>query len=988
MKLKILCLILLFTSQLSAQEFTFQVFSVKDGLAQSQVNALIQDQQGYLWAGTQGGGLCRFDGDEFKTYSERDGLSNNVVSCLGITPDGIIWIGTNSGLCWFDGIQFSSIPQFQGISINQLSIDSKGQVWIGCENGIFHNSDKNIFIAISDQLVAGKAVYSMCESSTVGVWIANSEGIFRISYEDNHAEIDSINYPANVVSTLYEDSQQQLWIGRYGEGLEYWNGNQFLSPSGIPDRVTVLNIHEFDGKYWLGTQDRGLMVWDGEQLELLDDRKGLPNNQVRSLITDSWNNLWVGTSGGGLARYYGQQILCLNRDSGLPGRQVYSIEEGFDGKLWLGVADKGLVRFDPVNQSIIPDSTLTSGKVKCQFTDELSRIWCGTEGNGITVFEADTIWTISGEQGLSGAWVRAICQDAKQQYWIGTAGGGITRLIESSPGSKQFSTKVFNRHSGLRDDRINTLLPDSLGRIWFGTESGGLGVILEDETVISFVQEVEMSGRNIRSLAIDDEAWLWIGSGDEGVSSIDLRAEKLSIIPLPSELQPNPKNVYLVSKDNDRHIWVGTNNGIYRYSRNTEGNLEIIHVGKEEGFQGIETCTNADYLDRNGNLWIGTVDGVNCIFPKKEPQKSSAPLASLNDISLFYKSLKNTELSYYIGAWGLPKDTLVFTYDQNHLGFDLKGLRLSDPENILYQWWMVGYDSTWTPLLSSNSATFSNLKPGDYSFRFRACTKQGMCDEAEAIHFKILSPYWQKANFKIGVGSALFALFILFFVWRIKVIKRKSKEKTNRLKLQNQVLELEQQALRLQMNPHFIFNTLNSIQGLISLKDTKEARRQLSDFSQLMRSTLENSREEAIPLSEELEACKRYANLERTARGLDFELEIDDQTDGDRWIPPLILQPFIENSIVHGFKGLTKAGRIYISCKEINESLVIEIRDNGLGRKHTENKSDHNSLGVKVTRERIESGNSGGSLTFEDLYEEGKATGTSVHLRFTATHDA
>jgi len=196
-------------------------------------------------------------------------------------------------------------------------------------------------------------------------------------------------------------------------------------------------------------------------------------------------------------------------------------------------------------------------------------------------------------------------------------------------------------------------------------------------------------------------------------------------------------------------------------------------------------------------------------------------------------------------------------------------------------------------------------------------------------------------------------------------------------------LELEQQALRLQMNPHFIFNTLNSIQGLISLKDTKEARRQLSDFSQLMRSTLENSREELIPLAEELEACRRYANLEKTARGLDFEIIIDDQTKGQSWVPPLILQPFVENAIVHGFKELKRQGQITICCKEENKHLIIDVIDNGVGRNSDGNHSDHRSLGIKVTRERIENGSFAGNLVFEDLFNaENQACGTAIHIKF------
>jgi sensor histidine kinase YesM len=190
------------------------------------------------------------------------------------------------------------------------------------------------------------------------------------------------------------------------------------------------------------------------------------------------------------------------------------------------------------------------------------------------------------------------------------------------------------------------------------------------------------------------------------------------------------------------------------------------------------------------------------------------------------------------------------------------------------------------------------------------------------------------------------------------------------------------------MNPHFIFNTLNSIQGLIAMEDRKTAREQLSRFSSLMRSTLENVREELIPLSEELEACEKYASLERVARGLDFDFDLQFEFDEDPWIPPLILQPFVENCIVHGLVPSTQKGKISILCTREGHSLVIRIEDNGVGRSFKKKNETHKSLGTSVTSERLSSGIRSGSIAFIDLkHPDGTASGTAVRITINHAFD-
>lgn len=971
-----LLLYLFVSASALGQQYNFDQFNVEDGLAQSQVYALAQDSQGFIWTGTQGGGVCRFDGEVFQTLSTENGLTDNYVSALFFSESKILWIATTRGLSYFNGREVENVDFFESTSINDIQGNSRQKLWIASAQGLFSLDSNDPQSAVVSEGI-DEEVFAVTLDDDM-IYAAGSKGIFQKNLRSGSDW--KLIRENRVVNVLEIDHQGHLWIGSFSKGLERWNGKEWDKPLQNLGNPVVLSLLSDNETMWVGTLNSGLIKWEEENLLKIDDQQGLPNNQVRCLLKDSWGSLWIGTSGGGFARYFGPEISHLNRSNGLPDKQVYSIEEDSSGIIWMGCGSRGLIRLDPEDRQIIGDSLIKSVKVKSLYHDRQNRMWVGTQGKGIYLFGRDSTIHLSGDVGLGGAWIKDIIETRKGEIWIATAGGGISVARETKPG--KFDFRLLNNYHGLPDNRINVLQEDSLGRIWFGTSSAGLGVVLADETILSFESEVDIIGREVRSICLDPNNKLWIGSATQGLSFIDLDSDTLQINKLTNELQVPSRNIYLICSDEKDQLWVGTNNGLYRYSLALNGLKAPIHLGESEGFKGVETCTNACKVDRNDYLWIGTVDGLNRIMPDRSLQNGRIPKAGLDELSLFYKPLQQTDLAYLLDSWGQPKDTLVLTYDQNHLGFSITGIDPSKPDKIRFQWRLLGYDSTWTPLLRQSYATFSNLNPGNYRFEYRACNNQGNCDEGKAIPFKILRPIWQEKWFQYGVIALLVFVIVLFFLWRLKSLQKSNSNRRRELEMNNRILELEQQALRLQMNPHFIFNTLNSIQGLIAQKDSKSARRQLAAFSGLMRSVLENSREEVIPLSEELTACKRYAELEKNARNLAFELHIDNECLGEPLVPPLILQPFIENAIIHGVLPSNRKGSIRISCKDVSGDVLLSVEDNGVGRDaHAYRQEKHQSLGTRVTGERIINSSEGGSLNVIDLKDtDGKARGTRVEL--------
>ena len=447
---------------------------------------------------------------------------------------------------------------------------------------------------------------------------------------------------------------------------------------------------------------------------------------------------------------------------------------------------------------------------------------------------------------------------------------------------------------------------------------------------------------------------------------------------------------------------MGSYAGVDRIQLDAERNPKsIAHFGIAEGFTGSETTQNAGLKDRNGNLWFGTTNGLMQFTPGNAIVNPIPPALHMVDVQLGYTSLQKTEYADWIDNWGHLKDGLQFPYNQNDLSFEFLGINLQNPTSVRYQWKLENNDEKWSPLSNQTSVRYSNLNPGNYTFLLRAYNENDMYNDPPiAISFSITPPYWQTWWFQLG--SILLGLLIIFGIFRIRVnrIRRKAKAEKEKLELENHLLELEQKALQLQMNPHFIFNALNSIQGLIVKKEPAKARFQLAKFSKLMRSILENSRSEMITLENEIELLENYLTIEKNSNNdrFDFELDVDERLDPEAvLIPPMMIQPFVENAIIHGIHTVEN-GLINITFTQMGKLLECTITDNGIGReaakaRKSQKDQQHKSAALEVTQERLDILQNGKlgkkkSLEILDVVDaEGKVAGTRVVLRMPLMSD-
>lgn len=985
---------LLFSISLSAQDFGFKNYSVGDGLAQSQVYSILQDSRGIIWLGTRGGGLSSFDGKYFKTYTIQDGLASNYISSIFEDSKQNIWIGTSQGLNKFNGYDFEQMQGLEKANVFEILEDADGVLWFASNRGIFLKKQNLI------QIFQAQNVNTIYQDSQNQIWIANRRGLSK--YQAGKIEIIQQNTQENLAEfhQIQEAKNGNLWLGTYGKGLFLKHKQGFSKINFKFPKAAILDLfRDSKDNIWFATQNNGAGFYNpnDSSFTYFTEEDGLANNHVRCIMEDDWGNIWLGTSGGGISKYAGQQFTHFDKNAGLKGNYIYTVFQDGDGQIWMGNSGRGVSKFDGnalVNYN--SDSGFADVKVKAIFQDSDCKMYFGTDGTGLWIYTQDTFVNYTISDGLPSTWIRDVAQDKAGNIWLATLGGGIACLLkmDSFPTQKpQF--KVFNSNNGLPDNVINKIHIDKKNRIWFATRNSGIGFIQKNK--VQLIQKKDgLSSNSIRCLSEDHSGNLWIGTAEAGVNYFYLYTDSAEIKSLNRKNGLASNNIYLMTFDSENHLWIGSETGLDFIKLNQ--NREIIglkHFGKSEGFTGIETTQNAVCRDFEGNLWFGTIAGLTKYKPGSNLSNTIPPKLQITKIALFYEDLKNTTYDSILGNWNSLKKPLLLPHDQNHLGFDFQAVNLPNPEKTFYQWKLEGSEENWSPVSKKNHVDYSNLPPGKYRFLVKSANEEMVWNKKPIeIKFEIEPPFWEKTWFKIAGISLLLLFVLLIFLGIIFRIKSKAKAKQKKLMLEKDMIELEQKALRLQMNPHFIFNALNSIQAQISRKDEKTARYYLAKFSKLMRAILENSRQNLIPLSEEITTLEDYLTLEKFSSNQDFDFEItlDESIDPDEIaIPSMMIQPFVENSIIHGLKNLDRKGKIQINFNLKEEILHCSIIDNGIGRtaakkiKAQENQK-HKSTALLVTQERLDRINNNSkidkSLEINDLYDEkGVGSGTKILLR-------
>lgn len=990
---------------------SFSTIKATHGLNSNEISSLCQDKAGNIWIGEWFGGISRYDGRFLTNYSIPQGLSSDIVNCILEDKNNNIWIGTtDAGVNKFDGRYITRYSTKEGLSnnfIHYMLQDKKGNIWFATDKGL-NRYDGRSFIHYT-----------------------TAQGL-----------------PSDSILTLFEDDKNTLWIGcRNGiaqfDGYSFRNYNQAF---GLEFNSTVACITQDNEKnFWFTVNGQGLYKFDGAYISRVTAQEDLNSNSFLTIIKDNYGDIWIGTSDHGAYRYDGKSIFHLRAEEGLSNEIVPAILQDRYGNIWLGTTT-GICKYDGrVFNHIMPAGL---EEIECLMADKAGKIWAASGSSDcINMYDGRSIARYAATQGLFNTQITYMLQDRYDNIWFC-----------SFDGVDKFDGRYFTHYAvsnGLPHNVVYCMLEDKEGNLWFGTRKGLSK--FDGTSFTNYYIQQGLNSETIFTLFEDHRDNIWIGTSDKGVCSFDGKVfthydpeYSVSHPMVIGMMEDRHNNIWFCTntgvnkfdgktftwytteqglsnnivknllEDRNGNIWVGTINGLNRLmsdSINTgRPSFKKYHV--TEGFLGAGTYENSIVQNIDGTIWIGANDRLTSYHPEGDIADTIAPTIQLSGIALFEENinwidiekkkdsafilnngikLKNFGFSSLTDWYNQPQN-LELAYNNNYISFQFIGITTKRPKEVRYQYLLEGLDEHWSSLTDKPEATYNNLPHGKYTFKVKAVNSDGYWSNELAYSFIIHPSWWRTWWFESIAAICIVVLGYALMRWRIKqrfhLQLERSKNEKQLAELQRQKTELEMQALRAQMNPHFIFNSLNSINRFILQNNRAQASEYLTKFSKLVRLILQNSQASLITLESELESLKLYLELERLRFDdhFAFKIIIHEELDTDILkIPPLIIQPFAENAIWHGLMNKEEKGHLQIELFQQDEMLCCKITDDGIGRKKAEtlnrqSTSIHKSMGLRITEERIamlqQQKQVKSSVQITDLVlPDGTAAGTEVLLK-------
>lgn len=943
--------------QVLAQQYVFLHYSPEDGLAQSQVRCMAQDPTGHLWFGTLGG-VSRFDGLVFENHALQEGLPDPQVNALYCAPGGTVWMGAGHHLTRWDGGTLKVVPWPDTISaarILDLCGDGADGVLIATDGqGVLHWTGKGVRPLRgypADTAARVRALHPMPDGS---VLIGLRDGLLRWK-GGRTSSLPIGDDRAKSIAALAHSADGTIWVATFGDGLYRVapDGSQrnYTDRDGLLQnnlRHVLVDRHD---RVWASSKFgvNLIPVAENERIRSFTIHQGMASDNVWCGFEDSDGNLWFGTDGAGALRYTGERFITFTAQDGLCSDQVMSFTPDAHGDIWMGTYGSGICRMDGM-AFITTFDGLPNNTVWCGITDDLGRLWFGTS-EGTCRLEDGRVVIPEGDAALSGSRILSLFQGRDGTIWCGSR-EGLHALRKN--GAVDHYTDARNGPGR----SVRSILQDARGRLWMGSDAG---VASFDGT--SFGHHTVRNGladNTVFCLLLDRKERLWAGTAN-GLSCMVDGAWRT--VRFANDFGSNYIDLLITGPDG--MVWAGTNNGLYRFAPDAllsdQNNVE--HFTVSDGLRNLECNLNSALVDARGRLLIGTSGGVVLHDPEKVLDRGPArpPRLMIRDIRSFLQTTDwRANCDSISAGTGLPLG-LRLPYRRNHLTFDHVAISMTDPKRVRYRYMLEGVDEDWLPETDDRFATYSNLPNGRYTYHVRAKGRGGAWSDPVSFSFTVLPPWWLSWWF-FGLCAVIVAA-TAYGIHHVRGVVRQRHERTRQLMLRSRMLQLEQQALNANMNRHFIFNALNSIQYYINRQDRTAANRYLTSFAKLIRKNLDASQNDTTSLAEELERLELYLTLEhmRFKDKFRYELLVDAGVDTRRVsLPAMMLQPYVENSIWHGILPTGKQGTVRISVSpDGDDHVLVRIEDDGIGVEQSllqkaAASSDHISRGIEITKGRTD----------------------------------
>lgn len=728
------------------RDFKMKQFGIEEDFEGIFIYSIVQDDKGYLWIGTNDG-LYRYDGKKMLNLSKNDTTIAELVTA-STSIGGDLFVGYNKGrVAKVNKGRFETILNAEVLAskINKIIEGEDDTIWVLSQNsGLAKVSGEDIEI-VHQEFFSELISYSF-ETHGDEMFIATNEGLIII--KKNGDQLKFIEGLADLaVKSIYKDPYQKekLWIGTE-EGL-YRYDLSTRDLERIPNlsnyRITSIVRDQLE-TLWVGTAQSGLV-----EIELKNDRPhkytyfdlshGFPSNQINSLFVDRENEVWVGTFGNGLVQLNRANFhhYELSKSASIEGiKDIYQVEED----LYYLATEKGLVKaFNQQGR----DSLIFEKVKQLESYSVLSILiqkhimWLGTANSGLVRFDTRSnslkrIELNPVDPSLSHM-VRYLAEGQDGSLWVSIAGNGAYNLtIEGK------LIKHFNTRTGFYHNEIFAILPDDAGNVWFGAHTVGLAILKADGELDFLTKDEIFPGRNINSISQDDQGKIWIATAGEGLYGFD--GEEFERFDESSGLISNYCNA--VEVDNAGQIWVGHRMGLsliqpeYKLVRKFDHPSELGET---------EAVVNSVEKDSSGNIWFGNPYGVTKVILPHLHHRVEDRETLIQQIRLYFSEVDLSKYSNEVEGQKVIPSEIEFDHNDNHITFDFVSINLRNPDEIYYQYKLEGYDQDWSPVTKSNSATFTNLDPGNYTFLVRESNHpEYWNDSIHKAKFRIDFPYWEK----------------------------------------------------------------------------------------------------------------------------------------------------------------------------------------------------------------------------------------------------
>jgi ligand-binding sensor domain-containing protein/signal transduction histidine kinase len=789
----------------SPANLRFAHLSVADGLSHADVRAIAQDHQGFMWFGTWLGGLNRFDGYTFKVYKhdakDERSLGNDSVRTLYVDRDGVLWIGTNAGVDRYYRATDSFI-HYSNLADNATRLphffygDKSGTLWLSSADGLsrfdqasgrFYTYRRN---PNNPTIFGDTNGWPICEDKTTGLlWLGFSdEGVTVLDRSSGHFTRyknnpnDPASLSSNGVVHIFQDRRDILWISTAG-GLNRFDPQtrKFIryrhdpkNPATLSDDYVAGTYEDRAGRFWVTTTN-GLNLMDRARgtftryLHDPNDPSSLSGNVINpyAFYEDSAGTLWIGTRSTGVDRLSAEAERFGTyrhnpQDANSPSSDtINGLAFGSAGELWIGT-EAGLDRFDGRTFThYLADanrpSSLSQGPQRMVAPDANGKVWTGTYGGGLDRLDGQRVRHFRHDpenpDSPANDSIASLVPDPTGGLWIGVHGKGMD----------YFDGRHFTHFSpdngdpaGLPDAYVLPLLLDERGMLWMGTASWGL--VRFDTHIRKFTTyliDPNQPGSQAVNWVHDiysDGASLWVAS-PTGLFRFDPATGTFARHYTEKDGLASNSTVSVLG-DAQGNVWVGTVKGLSKFEPRTETFRNYDRFGSLQGDQ-FTTLSRAKAPD--GRLFFGSINGLAAFHPERLVDNPTPPPVLLTEFELFNKPVK-------VGDKGSPlrqaihvASSITLRHDQSVFRFQFAALDFTDPQKNQYAYKLEGFDRDWQYTDATRRfATYTNLDPGDYTFRVKASNNDGVWNEqGVALHLRMLPPWWNTTWF-LALGAAIF----------------------------------------------------------------------------------------------------------------------------------------------------------------------------------------------------------------------------------------